>query len=156
MVIAPPKQFKNKNIFCTQQGGSKDCNMHMFVFASALTVLKLWKRLMLCGGGGVSMGNCRKGFMSRWGWIIVGVRKNVGTAAPALLMPPTPKKRRTSISTVDNNLDHLNNKIITGTIFLVISKNKVLRQKKKWIQYFKLIACVSWNLPLNSKKRSGP
>lgn len=32
----------------------------------ALTVLKLWKRLMLCGGGGgVSMGNCRKGFMSR-------------------------------------------------------------------------------------------
>lgn len=30
-----------------------------------LTVLKLWKRLMLCGGGGVSMGNCKKDFMSR-------------------------------------------------------------------------------------------
>lgn len=30
-----------------------------------LTVLKLWKRLMLCGGGGVSMGNCKKDFRSR-------------------------------------------------------------------------------------------
>lgn len=55
---------------------------------STLTVLKLWKRLMLCGGGVVSMGNCRKCFMSKWGWIMVGVRKNVGTAGPARFMPP--------------------------------------------------------------------
>lgn len=46
-----------------------DCGLSvrlcLFVSASTLTVLKLWKRFMLCGGGGVSIGNCRKGFMSR-------------------------------------------------------------------------------------------
>lgn len=67
----------------------------MFVSASALTVLKLWKRFMLCGGGGVSMGNCRNGFMSRRGWITVGVRRNVGTAAPALLILPKRSERQT-------------------------------------------------------------
>lgn len=38
---------------------SGDCSKQV------LTVLKLWKRPMLCGGGGVSMGNCKKDFMSR-------------------------------------------------------------------------------------------
>lgn len=53
---------------------------------------------MLCGGGGVSMGNCRKDFMSRWGWIIAGVRRKVGTAAPARFMPPAPGKAESSIN----------------------------------------------------------
>lgn len=65
------------------------------VCISSLTVLKLWKRLKLWGGGGVSKGNCRKGFMSRWGWSTVGVRRKVGTAAPARLMPPRNKKKKT-------------------------------------------------------------
>ena len=66
---------------------------------STLTVLKLWKRPILCGGGGVSMGNCRKGFMSRWGWITVGVRRKVGTAGPARFMPPRNIKRQLLIDT---------------------------------------------------------
>lgn len=51
-----------------------------------LTALKLGKSPTLWGGA-VSMGNCRKGFMSRWGWITVGVLRKVGTA-PVLLMLP--------------------------------------------------------------------
>ncbi|TNN56937.1 hypothetical protein EYF80_032835 [Liparis tanakae] len=52
------------------------------------------------------MGNGRKGFMSRWGCIIVGVRKNVGIAAPARFMPPAHKDRESL---------HLNMKTNAGT-----------------------------------------
>lgn len=54
--------------------------------ASVLTALKLGKRPTLCGGA-VSMGNCRKGFMSRCGWSTVGVLRNVGTAPARLMLP---------------------------------------------------------------------
>lgn len=40
------------------------------------------------GGGGDSRGNCRKGFMSRGGWIIVGgVLRKVGTGPARFRLP---------------------------------------------------------------------
>ncbi len=72
------------------------------------------------------MGNCRKGFMSRCGWIIVGVRRNVGTAGPARFMPPTHRKRQRYINIqYVNCFDDLD--YYRQNIFLVIYFEKSLK-----------------------------
>lgn len=57
-----------------------------------LTALKLWKSPTLCGG--VSIWNCKKGFISRWGWMTVGVRRNVGTAPVRLMLPAETRRMK--------------------------------------------------------------
>lgn len=73
--------------------------------------------------------------MSRWGWIIVGVRKKVGTAAPARFMPPTQKRQihrySYNVYALDNNYDCLTIKIITGTNAVMTVSSDILSKSIK-------------------------